>query len=1197
MSWTFNYSSEPAAAVDAAAGAVTFAAGATHSLALKADGTVVTWMQPGYSNLGSATVPDGLPDVIALAAGRDFSLVLRDASADAPPVLSVLGDQTVVEDQSATWTVTASGAGPFTYQWRKNGENIAGATTATLTLPRVLPADTGSYDVVVTNYFGSTTSNSGVLTILPLPAVTAISPSRQVLEPGQALNLGVSATGTGALSYRWYHNGQVISHDNTNSYIVDHLTLEDSGWYVVEVTDTIGTRRNKPFFVTVAPTVTKLHGWGPAYSNIVSALPTLNDIIAVSTSGDYDAYALALRRDGTVVAWGSYAGSMAAIPDGVSDIVAVCARGSQPCALRSDGTVVSWGTLPPHSTDIPAGLNDVVALTGDGSVTLALRADGTVVSWGDQSDQGLLGIPSGLDSVTTLAVGSGFALALKTDGTVVGWGTTSPYVQAQQIPSDLRDIKAIAAALGGMALKPDGTIAIWGFSDWGRRDFPPLHGLPVSIAAITRSALFVHNGGEVGAVISSDLSGMNIQLSAVHNLYGLTTAASTVLALSGEGGPVVTCNPVSVTRNEQQQVIFSVGATGLEPLSFQWRRNGTAIPGATSPDYFIEEVAPADAGDYDVVITNSLGSATSRVAQVTVNQVPVVTSQSPLRNYGFLGEDFTFGVAATGTGALSYQWVRNGLPIAGATAANLPLTGLTTADGGWYLVNVTDDVGTRRSQAMFLNVAPHYTGIRAWGSAYYGATEVPSVLNDIVGISAGTDFGLALRRNGTVVAWGANGSSAINPPPDLSDVVAVAAGYTDLLALKGDGTVVGWNTADESYLDVPAGLHDVVAIATEGNHSLALRSNGKVVAWGDDGYHESAVPDGLSNIVAIAAGHTYSLALDATGQLFAWGTPVSIGLGLVPLAKAVASGDSSILVQRLDGTLASVGVDYGSGMVVPASIGPVKAFDVGYGHTLAIKNDGTVAAWFTDGTFGSAAEGASTIPADLGDVFAISAGWNFSIALSEVFPPALVSQPVSCSVAVGGVITLGVTATGSGDLFYQWRKNGSDVPGETLATLTIGPANPADAGSYDVVVTNYLGSVVSTGATVAVLSGFDAWSNSRFSAGELLDPNISGPNAVYGQDGLPNLVKYALGLDPKQNITTGLPAVSTTATDWVYTYTRPTNITDVTYEVEVSSDLVSWSSAGVIHELVSSDGTTDTWHGRFPLASASTAFFHLKVTR
>ena len=113
--------------------------------------------------------------------------------------------------------------------------------------------------------------------------------------------------------------------------------------------------------------------------------------------------------------------------------------------------------------------------------------------------------------------------------------------------------------------------------------------------------------------------------------------------------------------------------------------------------------------------------------------------------------------------------------------------------------------------------------------------------------------------------------------------------------------------------------------------------------------------------------------------------------------------------------------------------------------------------------------------------------------------------------------------------------------------------------------------------------------------GRLSNINISGPNAVYEQDGLPNLVKYALGLEPKQNITTGLPVVSTTGSDWVYTYTRPSSVTDLTYSVEVSTDLTNWTSAGVTHEYVSTSGGIDTWRGRYPLASAANVFFRLKV--
>ncbi|HVT72265.1 MAG TPA: immunoglobulin domain-containing protein [Lacunisphaera sp.] len=129
-----------------------------------------------------------------------------------------------------------------------------------------------------------------------------------------------------------------------------------------------------------------------------------------------------------------------------------------------------------------------------------------------------------------------------------------------------------------------------------------------------------------------------------------------------------------------------------------------------------------------------------------------------------------------------------------------------------------------------------------------------------------------------------------------------------------------------------------------------------------------------------------------------------------------------------------------------------------------------------------------------------------------------------------------------------------------------------------------------------VTGNFESWANAKFNSGELADVNVSGPNAIYGQDDLPNLVKYALGLEPKQNITTGLPAVTTTATDWVYTYTRPSDRTDITYDVEMSADLVTWTSAPN-QQMVSSGGGNETWTASYPLASAPNVYFRLKVSQ
>ena len=129
-----------------------------------------------------------------------------------------------------------------------------------------------------------------------------------------------------------------------------------------------------------------------------------------------------------------------------------------------------------------------------------------------------------------------------------------------------------------------------------------------------------------------------------------------------------------------------------------------------------------------------------------------------------------------------------------------------------------------------------------------------------------------------------------------------------------------------------------------------------------------------------------------------------------------------------------------------------------------------------------------------------------------------------------------------------------------------------------------------------VTGNFEAWRVANFDATELKNASISGPNAIYGQDGLSNLLKYALGLPAKPNATTGLPVLSTSGSNWTYTYTHPAGITDVTYVVEVSTDLVAWTTAGVVGPTQqTSIAGVETWEATYPQASAANVFFRLKI--
>jgi hypothetical protein len=126
----------------------------------------------------------------------------------------------------------------------------------------------------------------------------------------------------------------------------------------------------------------------------------------------------------------------------------------------------------------------------------------------------------------------------------------------------------------------------------------------------------------------------------------------TVAAASG-GAPSISTHPMSQTKTVGESVTFSVVATGTAPLSYQWRKNGMGIMGATSSSYMIASVVTGDAGSYDVVVSNACGSATSTAATLTVNKRDTATSVSLTggTNPSTYGDLLTFTATVSGTGA------------------------------------------------------------------------------------------------------------------------------------------------------------------------------------------------------------------------------------------------------------------------------------------------------------------------------------------------------------------------------------------------------------------------------------------------------------------------------------------------------------------------------------------------------------------
>lgn len=195
-------------------------------------------------------------------------------------------------------------------------------------------------------------------------------------------------------------------------------------------------------------------GWNNSFSD-PQKIPGITDAVAIAAGG----HVLAVRANGTVFAHGQYNHSgQLDVPFGLTGVTAVAAGQSHSVALKDDGTVVAWGSNYYGECNIPSGLNNVVAIAAGMSHTLALKSDGTVVAWGatnppewdwNEIDYGQTDIPEGLNDVVEIAAGNYHGLALKEDGTVVHWGNVSPGTQPSDYSWSMTPIGCISIAAGG----------------------------------------------------------------------------------------------------------------------------------------------------------------------------------------------------------------------------------------------------------------------------------------------------------------------------------------------------------------------------------------------------------------------------------------------------------------------------------------------------------------------------------------------------------------------------------------------------------------------------------------------------------------------------------------------------------------------------------------------------------------------------
>ena len=452
----------------------------------------------------------------------------------------------------------------------------------------------------------------------------------------------------------------------------------------------------------------------------------------------------------------------------------------------------------------------------------------------------------------------------------------------------------------------------------------------------------------ISGVATQDAGGYRV---IIRNALG--SATSTVATLTVLLPPSIIVQPASQSVAIGAVASFNVLASGTEPLSYQWRKDGTNlsnggnISGVTTPTLQIVSVGTNDVGSFNVAVSSPYGAATSAAASLSL--IPLGITNQPISRSVPAGTNVAFVVGATGYTPISYQWRFNQTDLLGQTNTSLALTNVQSWNAGEYDAVVTNAYSALTSAVatlMVLPVAPTLVtqpvsrvasvgqdvslAIVARGSEpmvcqwqkngldlpaangfTLGLSNVNSsftgtyraAVSNVVGVSFTTNVTLVVSP---VLLWGAGNRDQVQGvstaiPATATNVVAIAAGQCSFpypcLALRADGTLVGWGGVGA----VPSNAVDIVAISSGGpgpskyDNNLALRSDGKVVHW--YGTTVPNLPAAVTNgtIVAVAAGGTHQLALRDDGTVFAWGSN-SYGQTNVPPAAtnviAIAAGAS-----------------------------------------------------------------------------------------------------------------------------------------------------------------------------------------------------------------------------------------------------------------------------------------------------------------
>jgi len=770
-----------------------------HTLRLEANGTSIKYYLDGnlLINATDSTFHSGQCGIgysshtggsNPAARGAYFDNFIADSLDPVLPVITAQPASTTRDPgQTATFTVAATGA--TTYQWQKNGVNLAGKTTATLTLANVQLADAGFYTVVVGNAAGTVTSSAAQLVVTASgsgagtgtglrgcyydnPDFSALRLSR--LDGPVNFDWGTGAPagsmGVDTFSVRW--TGQVqprysqtytfytTTDDGVRLWVNGVLLIDYwAGQAATERSGSIALVAGQKYDLRLeyyentgsavaqlrwssasqlkelipaaqlyrpAPELAAVGAQTVAENSLLSVPLTLvawDQIAAVTPIEDFESYGdgaptdqIMFRKPGMSSSTSGFLDGAVTnynVPTGSFPGGNLSARAMRVYWSFQAGTTNPWLRLTTYNAATRP--NPIVDITR--SLWFDLHTDKALqVGLGlrETNPTGAIGEDGGGSGpIEFVGVSGVLGTAPVPERTVSAgsWTTLKFDLPREAVTSftgnGVLESTTGKAVLESLALVPAGGLGVYNvYLDNFVQVQPAVLSYALEPGAPAGAAIDANTGVFTWQPAVGQGPGTYTITVRVRDLGTPEVSGTTSFTVTVKAAPVITGQPQSLGVGVGSNATFTVTATGTAPLYYQWRKDGSAIGGATGSSYTRVGVQLADAGFYSVVVSNAVGSVESAAAELSVWAVetPPVIVTPPQSQTVVAGTNVVFSVVATGTAPLWYQWYRDGNPLAGATQSQYAKASVQVTDAGSYMVVVSNQVGSISSDSALLIV-------------------------------------------------------------------------------------------------------------------------------------------------------------------------------------------------------------------------------------------------------------------------------------------------------------------------------------------------------------------------------------------------------------------------------------------------------------------------------------------------------------